>query len=714
MARARGFIALSSFLCLMTLAEWIIYPQLMAMESQFHAPSPAQKQLKISSSLLQALERQLKGRAAEEGWPLHNRAIDINAQGLQVYIELQGFAPSVVGELGQRGVHIEVVEPTRRLIQARIPVDRLDEVSQLPFVKFIRPPDYGYPDQEHGYPDQQGAVGTEGDRVIRAAVVRRQLGVTGASIRVGVISTGIRGLSQSIASGDLPPQGVTSRSFRADGNLEAEAEGTAMLEIIHDIAPGATLFFANVNTDLEFIQAVNWLADEAGGPNPRRGTPGGVDILVEDLSFFNGPFDGSSPVSQALGNAAVRGVAVFASAGNRAQRHYQGAFVDTDGDTIHDFDVSLGQPRVDGAGETLTVTVRPGERISIYLQWDDPFGASGNDYDLCVHRPPESPTSPNTICSDDLQDGNDDPTERLHFLPNGSTPITYGISIINVQGRAAPRTFELFLVGGVMHEFVVPDSSIPNGGDSHFIVSVGAVPWQTPGVIEPFSSRGPTNDGRLKPDLVAPDGVSVTGAGGFPSTFFGTSAAAPHAGALAALILSVNPTFTPDVLRAMLTATAIPLGAPSPNQTFGFGRADAFTVFGPTSPILGDYDGDGRTDIALYGAELSSWYMLLSSSGQLRTVPFGSAGFEPVPGDYDGDGRADLALRDPAASTWYIIYSSTNQQQVVPFGSAGFEPVPGDYDGDGRTDFALRDPGSSTWYIIYSSTGQLVPIPFGL
>jgi hypothetical protein len=94
------------------------------------------------------------------------------------------------------------------------------------------------------------------------------------------------------------------------------------------------LFFANFSTSLEFIQAVNWLAAEAGGPNLRRGTPGGVDIIVEDIAFFNnGPYDGSSPVSQALSNAVVQGVAVFASVGNHAQAHYQGLYTDTDGDT---------------------------------------------------------------------------------------------------------------------------------------------------------------------------------------------------------------------------------------------------------------------------------------------------------------------------------------------------------------------------------------------
>jgi subtilisin family serine protease len=281
-----------------------------------------------------------------------------------------------------------------------------------------------------------------------------------------------------------------------------------------------------------------------------------------------------------LSGAAARGVAVFASVGNRAQDHYQGLFTDSDGDTLHDFDVSLGRPRVDNAGETLNITLQPGETIRIFLQWNDAFGASGNDYDLCVYVPPDLPTSP-LFCSDAIQNGNDDPTEFLPLINNGATPVMLGIAIINAQGRATPGIFDLFILGGTVGEFIVPESSVPNGGDAMGIISVGAVNWQTPETIEPFSSQGPTNDGRLKPELVAPDGVSVTGHGDFPTPFFGTSAAAPHAGAIGALILSVNPTLTPSLLASRLTTTAIPSGVPMPNNTFGFGRVDAVNAVPP-------------------------------------------------------------------------------------------------------------------------------------
>jgi putative transposon-encoded protein len=663
------------------------------------APFLTEKHPKIGPGVLQALKRRQEGMASPDGWTLGSGAMDSRADSLQVYIELEAFDQGILAQLRAQGAVIEIVAPDRRLVQARLPLDRIEQVSRLPFVRFIRLPDYGFS-------NQQGAVGTEGDAVMRSAEVRQFLGVTGAGIRVGVISDGIGGLNQSIASGDLPPQGVSSRSFRADGNINAGAEGTAILEIIYDIAPGVVLFFANFATSLEFIQAVNWLAAEAGGPNPRRGTAGGVDIIVEDIAFFNtGAYDGSSPVSQALSNAVIQGVAVFASVGNQAQSHYQGIFTDTDGDTLHEFDVSLGQPRVDNAGETLNVTLQPGETVRIFLQWNDPFGASSNDYDLCASDPANIPTAV-IFCSTARQDGNDNPTEFLIITRAAPTPGTLGVSIINVQGRAAPRLLDLFIVGGTMNEFIVPESSVPNAADSLLAVSVGAVDWRTAWVTEPFSSQGPTNDGRLKPELVAPDGVSVTGAGGFPTPFFGTSAAAPHAGAVAALMLSVNPTLSPGSLLAAMTAGADPLSSPSPNNVSGFGRVDAFTIFGPTMPVVGDYDGDGRSDLAVISPNLSVWYSLLNSTGQVETQQFGWSAAIPVPADYDGDGKVDLAVLDPFAFLWYILESSTGQQRLQQFGWSAARPVPADYDGDGKADLAVLDPFAFVWYIPESSTGQ--------
>jgi hypothetical protein len=130
-------------------------------------------------------------------------------------------------------------------------------------------------------------------------------------------------------------------------------------------------------------------------------------------------------------------------------------------------------------------------------------------------------------------------------------------------------------------------------------------------------------------------------------------------------------------------------------------------------PVPGDYDGDGRTDPAIWRPGDGTWYILKSSSNYtaVQQVQWGSDSFGdiPVPADYDGDGRTDLAIWRPASGTWHILRSSDNfsysTSQHVQWGAASLNdvPVPGDYDGDGRTDLAIWRPGDGTWYILKSS-----------
>jgi Papain family cysteine protease/FG-GAP-like repeat len=122
-------------------------------------------------------------------------------------------------------------------------------------------------------------------------------------------------------------------------------------------------------------------------------------------------------------------------------------------------------------------------------------------------------------------------------------------------------------------------------------------------------------------------------------------------------------------------------------------------------PVPGDYDGDGRADLAVWRPAGAVWFTIDSCSGAVRTQQWGQNGDIPVPGDYDGDGRTDLAIWRPSEGNWYIIDSSTGRSRTQQWGLAGDIPVPGDYDGDGRTDLAIWRPSEGNWYIIDSSTG---------
>ncbi len=499
---------------------------------------------------------------------------------IEIYITLEEVTERALTDLRNAGVEIEIYDAAQRLVQGWALVTQLQAVADLPAVSFIDLPNYGV--------TNSGSVTTQGDAVIQGDEVRA-VGMTGSGVKIGVISDGISGLTSSVSSGDLPASGITMPAAPLTGggisldsplpganvftstpvgrsDLTTGSEGRAMLEIIHDLAPGAQLFFApNGGTSLAYQRSVRWLVAQ------------GVKVVADDVLFFNvGPYDGTSAVSLEAAAAVAGGTSYFVAVGNYAERHYQGLFTDTDGDTFHEFDVSLGLPRVDNAGETLNVRVQPGATVEIFLQWNDPFGASTNDYDLCVHDPADIPSS-FLFCSTNSQTGTQNPTEVLVIMRSASAsgPGTLGVRI-NKVGMAAPRVFDLFIFGGVMNEFIVSAGSVPNKADAGGgVISVGAVNWQTPDVIEFFSSRGPTDDGRLKPELVAPDGVatSLPGGSGF-NPFFGTSAAVPHAAGLAALLLSKVPSLTPRQLGRALQDATRDLGPLGPDNTYGYGLND--------------------------------------------------------------------------------------------------------------------------------------------
>jgi hypothetical protein len=480
---------------------------------------------------------------------------------VQVFIEVDDV--SALSGLTAIGALIERVDDDAHLVQAWIPSERLRALAALPNVQSVRLPEYAF--------THTGSVLSEGDALMNADDVRSVVGVDGTGLTVGVISDGVGGLAASQALGDLAAvDTATCNTFGGDPGA-AGAEGTALLEIVHDIAPGAALMYGNFGfaTVLDFNAAVDCLAANA-------------DIVVDDIGWFGvGPYDGTSLVSQNTANALngagpIKGY--YTSAGNHARQHYQGTYVDsgfniTDGpdswDT-HELDAIDGTVHAGvtpAPADNNRFVLSPGAIASVIVVWDDVWGASGNDYDLLIG---EGVTI--TPCGSDLQDGDDNPVEGCGIFNPGESNLDLDIYLGNHMGAAAPVKFDVFILcrGCVAHgngnglDFNTTAGSVPNqsdsGGSPASVVSVGAVFHGTPGSIEPYSSNGPTGDGRLKPDVVAPDGVCITGSGGFASgnpacqttgvQFFGTSASAPHVAAAAALLLECDPSLDRIGLRS--------------------------------------------------------------------------------------------------------------------------------------------------------------------
>ena len=574
---------------------------------------------------------------------------------VQVYILMSEVTDASVRRLASAGVKVELTDVAGRRVQARVPARSLQAIAALPFVRFIRLPSYA---SRH-----IGSVVTGGDAIHGGDIARVQFGVDGTGVKVGVISDGIKGVFGTkcescrgtsggpIASGDLPDAdgtrrngvlvgsqgGIVAESFRSDEDLEAlpsffqpcafrgaGAEGTALLEIVHDLAPGAELAFANADTSLSFNAAVNALA-------------AANDIVVDDLGFLGEPADGQSSVSQntaaALNNPNNRIRAYITSVGNAANDHYFGPYVDSgrDGRSINGITASgrlhLFQ-RTNETTDVLGLGDQPYDLISlptngevvVVLTWNDPSGQAANNYDLFLV---DDDTGDVVARSTDVQRGGQDPLEAIDFLNRGETGF-FRIVVQNVGDQAAVRNLNMFsfqpqcavdgprrLANGrhERHNYNTASQSVlaqsDAGGSPVSVISVGAIcsasadaaavfagsdaPSEScndlgHSTIQFFSSRGPTLDGRLKPDLAAIDGVAVTGAGRFPGTFFGTSAAAPHVAGIAALALHAAPCLGSGtigavagrtILRDLIVGSADPIGT-VPNMTFGFGLANAF------------------------------------------------------------------------------------------------------------------------------------------
>lgn len=436
-----------------------------------------------------------------------------------------------------------------------------------------------------GLPFFIGALTSQGYISHEANLVSSVLGKNGAGVKVGVLSDSVDALAALIATGDLPA-GLTV--VPGQSGVPGTSEGTAMMEIVYDLAPGVQLFFATADGGVaSFANNIQTLRNAYG-----------CDIIADDMTYFNEGVFQDGPIAQAVNAVVANGALYFSSAANSGN-----LTSGTSGTWEGDFNAGPASPPPLPAGYTLHIfsgaqayDVLTVGTSFISTKWSDPLSASNNDYDMFILNA----AGTSVLCaSTNPQNGAQDPYE---YCSGGSDAWPAGSRIVIAQKPGAlQRALHLDTERGQLSINTSGATFGHNAGQN--TVSVAATYWNSAktGVkpfvggaanpTETFSSDGPrrifydpagnaitpnnflfgTNGGTLlaKPDITAADGVSTKTPGFLP--FFGTSAAAPHAAGVAALVKSVKPAYTNAQILTAMKQTALDIRAPGVDRDSGSG-----------------------------------------------------------------------------------------------------------------------------------------------
>ncbi|MFH1807223.1 MAG: C25 family cysteine peptidase [Pseudomonadota bacterium] len=536
--------------------------------------SRTQAQRKMSSHLVHEAKRQ-RGQSLGLGLETLRGGVTLDTRG-QVTVDLDAeITPELLAAVQREGGQVLGSYPQFRSARVKLPLQSVELIADLVEVVGVH----------EALPPMLNKDNTsEGDAAHRADLARAGWSVNGSGVAVGVLSDSVDYLSTVQTSGDLP---ATVTVLSGQSGVPGSGEGTAMLEIVYDLAPGASLYFATAfNGDASFAQ--NILDLRAAG----------CDIIIDDVSYFAEPVFQDGIIAQAVDQVVADGALYFSSAGNSGNLNdgesgvWEGDFVPFvlgDGTITHDFG---------GGSNGDVLTVLPSSVVT--LQWSDPWGASANDYDIyLINRNTGAVRSSST----GTQDGNDNPYEQLARTSQWRA----GDYLVIVKYSGADRFLHLSTHRGRLGVGTSGQTSGHSSAAGAFSVaavdaaeadpSTGAFFDASPAPpVEYFSSDGlrriffdaagnaltPGNFSstggvvRQKPDLAAADGVACATTGFDP--FYGTSAAAPHAGAVAALLWSLFPTASNEEIRARLLASAIDIEAPGIDRDSGVGIVDAYSA----------------------------------------------------------------------------------------------------------------------------------------
>lgn len=383
-------------------------------------------------------------------------------------------------------------------------------------------------------------------------------GITGVGVKVGIIdSFDGGGWATAVASGDLAanPAGTFCRSSGASCNiwLGGTRHGVAVAEIVHEVAPSATLYIASVRTAADFQAAIDYF-----------GTVGVKVVTRSQTAEYDGPGDGTGPLADVVSSAVGKGMVYLNSAGNSAGggsytgSYWRGSFVDADEDGWLDF----------APGDELLRT-----KCWFFngVRWSD-WGANRTDYDVYLFDN-TSPTPVQIGSGQSNQAAGAVPIEKLNHIPcTDNATVHIGIRLVSAGNGTAGDVLETMVNGVGIERWSNPRSVTGPMADSANpgMLTVGAIDPAAGTAIAGYSSQGPTNDGRVKPDVAAVACVSSTSYA--PNCFNGTSAATPVTAGAVALAIDGDRGATPAAVADWIRTNAVDRGTAGPDNVYGRGQ----------------------------------------------------------------------------------------------------------------------------------------------
>lgn len=560
-----------------------------------------------------------------------------------------------------------------------------------------------------------GSVNSQGDFVLESDRVRATLpaAINGAGVNVGILSDSynrLGGASAGVSSGNLPSGVNVVLEGPISGVID---EGRAMAEIVHDIAPGAGIAFGSAFFgQAQFAQTIRDLANPAIG---------NAKVITDDVFYFEEPMFQDGVIAQAIDDVTSQGASYFALAGNLGSNAYESTWrsgTDATYGTSLDFDPGAG------VDTRQRLTLSSGQRVILNLQWDDPFfTTNGVDGDLHLYLL----STTGAVLASSVRDNisTKEPSELLSYTHSAGGNLAVDV-VVQLASGSAPGRVKWVNYGAnnsgpvTINEYatnsptVIPHSAAAGG------MSVGTVNYYSQSTTASYSSLGPAtiyfnSDGtpkaspevRQAPDITAVDGVDTTFFGsdsdgnGFPN-FFGTSAAAPHAAAVAALVKQANPSFTPTQVYNRMTSTAQDINAVGIDDTSGVGLIDAYgAVFGPVVPAaLPAVDGFES------GALGQAWETVSTGAGR-KVVTTGNS---PATGTRHlgfGSGRSGFSGRNEA--TLRVDASSPAGDVILTFDQKEFSDsdntMPPSFTTSSNADGVALSANGTDFFRIVSLTG---------